>query len=485
MVESKIIAPVSAFGEVLVAQPVARVQLDAVYGIRSTDVDTSTDGVTGGVTAVDGSTGMEIRCSTGTANNGYGKLTSKKAVRYRTGQGVAGRFTARYSAGVANSSQRAGFMNIGTELSFGYNGVDFGVLHRTGGRVEIRTMTVTVGAAGAETATVTLNGVNHNVVLANGNTVATANTLAAASYSGWTVSVTGSVLTFINTSVGPKSGDYSFSSTGAATASFASISVGVNPTDNWVKQADWNGLRLTGGDQDPFTLNPLKGNVFEIRYQYLGFGAIEFAIEDPNTGEFVVVHRIKYANANTSPSLDFPIMRMGVIAINSGNTSNITVHTASMAGFIEGSIQHFRPPNSQISSKTGIGTSWVSLLQLRNKRVFASRQNLSEMIFHGLEIAAEGTKPVEFSFWLNPVVTGTPLWAEIGTTTSIAEYDVSASTITSGQMIYAAGLGKSSNKDIDLEKLDIRASNGDVVALAVRASQGTADATGSLIWVED
>ena len=65
---------------------------------------------------------------------------------------------------------------------------------------------------------------------------------------------------------------------------------------DFIAQADWN--------RDTFeSLDPQKGNVYEIKYQYLGFGNIDFYVEGNNG--FVLVHRLEYVNKNILPSAHF------------------------------------------------------------------------------------------------------------------------------------------------------------------------------------
>ena len=57
-------------------------------------------------------------------------------------------------------------------------------------------------------------------------------------------------------------------------------------------------------------LNPQTGNVYQIRLPYLGFGTVEFSVMDPISGEFVVVHRIRWPNSKTAPSVQNPTFAM-------------------------------------------------------------------------------------------------------------------------------------------------------------------------------
>lgn len=97
---------ISAFGEPIGISINPVVQLDGLYGLdsRKLEIFQGTDlGLTG--TATTTNTLMQV--TTGTALGGYGVIRSRRAVRYRPGQGMLGRFTAKFtqvSASIANIS---------------------------------------------------------------------------------------------------------------------------------------------------------------------------------------------------------------------------------------------------------------------------------------------------------------------------------------------------------------------------------------------
>ena len=79
-----------------------------------------------------------------------------------------------------------------------------------------------------------------------------------------------------------------------------------NSVDTWLPQTGttgpagttgaWNGDQLNGSGASAVTLNPQDGNVYRIQFQWLGFGAIKFWVENPNDGTWTLVHTIHYPN---------------------------------------------------------------------------------------------------------------------------------------------------------------------------------------------
>jgi hypothetical protein len=85
-----------------------------------------------------------------------------------------------------------------------------------------------------------------------------------------------------------------------------------------------------------FGIVPDKGNVYNITYQWLGYGAITFTAENPSTGRFAKGHVIEYANANVVPSTTNPTFPLTYFVDNGGNAEDIELKSASGAVFVGG-----------------------------------------------------------------------------------------------------------------------------------------------------
>ena len=90
--------PRTSFGEVSVASPTPVVQILGTNGLTSKVL---------GVTVLSGTVGAdgmgEIFASSGTDALSLGALSSSQVIQYRPGQGLKAMFTARFSAGLADS----------------------------------------------------------------------------------------------------------------------------------------------------------------------------------------------------------------------------------------------------------------------------------------------------------------------------------------------------------------------------------------------
>jgi hypothetical protein len=463
----------TAFGELLTAHLVPIIQETFIYNINPYKFAQRDN--QSGSSAISSSM---LVCQTGAAANSSGCVETLTRVKYEAGIGIRSRFTGLFTTGVANSSQLIGIGESGSGFYFGYNGTSFGVLRRNGGVPEIRTLTITTASSTTENVTVTLNGTAVSVAVTNSGVITTtANEIAAKDYSdvgrGWDATAVGSTVIFTSWDSSSRTGTYSVSGT-TIVGSFAQTLAGVAPTDTWVAQADWNGDdNFDGTGLTGVTLDPTKGNVFQIDFQYLGFGAIRFYIEDPDDGELHLVHQIAYANANTVPSLENPSLPLRVIAENTSNTSNITIKSASMAAFSDGNrvnvginrgIEH----NATISSSGNTPiTSW------RVAEIYQGKMNKSTVKINIVACSVEHTKPVHFNFYANSTLVGASFSA-IDSNSSIQQ-DTSATSRTGGVFLFSILLGKAGNQVVSLlDDLWTGLFNvGDTITVTAEYSSGT------------
>jgi hypothetical protein len=260
-----------------------------------------------------------------------------------------------------------------------------------------------------------------------------------------------------------------------------------NSVDTWTAQADWNGdvMDGSGSASNPSgrTLDPTQGNVYQIKFQWLGFGKMVYGIEDEITGDFIPVHSIRYANNNTVPSLYNPTFPVCWYVENTTNTTNLTVKGASCYAAVEGKIEYLGPRNSVGNTKTGVSTL-TNILTIRNKTSFASKTNRTPINISKFTVAVDGTKTSEYQVILNATLGGTPSYTDISTNTSVVDYDTAGTTITGGSNLDFGALGKTDSTNVIPDIADIILYPGDTLTIAVSSSANT-DATAAIRWVED
>jgi hypothetical protein len=283
--EVAIHSPRLPFGSIHVESLNPVFQYDFVYGVNSGHFSSFSSG-SGNITVGD----SLVSLNSGTTIYSQVALFGRKRLRYRAGQGIVGRFTALFTSPVPYSYQISGFGTAESGVYFGYGdtsdltNVEFGILHVRGGVREVRTLTITTASTTNQNVTVTLNGVAYTIAVTNSNNIQrTVYELSLGTYSGWECHASEATLVFVSNSAGPKTNTYSISGD-VIVGTFARTKAGVASTDTFIPQSEWNGDKLDGNGSSGITIDPTKGNVFQILIQYLGFGGIVFQVEAINEG---------------------------------------------------------------------------------------------------------------------------------------------------------------------------------------------------------
>lgn len=489
----KISSPISAFGEVLIAEPTPVVQVQFPYNINNRLVETR---LNNGTATQD--TGR-IKLSTGAGANQTAMILTRDAVHYSPGQGVNVKFTTIYTAGAANSIQLHGIGDAGDGFFFGFNGTAFGTLHKVGGKSEVRTLTVTTASSTAEDITITLDSdaVATVSVTNTADKTLTANEIAAHDYSnlgkGWRTFVNGDTVIFISYDTGTHTGTYSLSSASTAVGSFAQTIASNAATDTWVAQASWNVDVMDGTGPSGMTLDKTKKNVYQIRYQWLGGGPAHYYIEQDSestrTGDrWQLVHVLEYTNANTVPSINIPTLPLHMMARNTSNTSDIIMYSSSMAGFIEGKENEIWPVRHGADAENASVDEATEqpILSIRNNILYQGRENRNRIWVKFVSVAtSSGNKPVRVHFDVNGTLTGAA-FAQLDANDSLVSTDTTATFITGGENQFTIPLNSSDRQFIDLSSERFILGPGDVFTISaqqtVAGTNSTVDVAAN--WVE-
>jgi hypothetical protein len=492
--------PVTSYGELTSVNLEPQVQIDGIYGILTTDMNSYLSG-TGAVAA----SNSLITVSSGTTVNSYAFLLSRNYLAYRPGQGVRLRITGQFTTGVASSLQMAGAFNPNNGFWFGYNGINFGLGRIIPGRQQITRLTITTGTGGAaENITVTLNSVAYvyTAVTAGLTAALLAEYLAENppasmtpvwnSGDGTSPTNNGTIVTYIQTIPATAGGTYSITSTGTGTGTFTQLQVG-SPNDYttaFVPKTGWNLDVMDGtntaSNPSGINLNPARLNVFQIQIPFLGAGDILFSVMD-DEGRFVYVHQIPYANNNTVPSQQNPTYRAGWEVISQGSTTNLTVSGASAALFNEGI---FRTPirypfvfNNTAFAYTATETT---VLTLRAGSTFASTANLRSIIPLYVSV---GTATAARTLVLNVYLGGLPTasaaaWASFSAATSCAERSIVGATPAGGTLLLTFVQGTASGVVINLSNYNLNIPPGGTLVFSLIGGGGAGTANFSFAWAE-
>lgn len=472
---------VSPFGELITTNLVPLVQRKWTYGLSELDTYVEHDGAT--VT----SSNQMLVLNTSATTSSYAHYETRLIGNYRGGQGIVARFTAMFTTGTTGTYQIAGVGNHGNGFFFGYDEDTFGILHRRGGLPEIRTLTLTNHAdtAGGNI-TITINGDAVVVAVALNDTVGVVCTkIAAADWStvggGWHAHDAGNAVVFVAARAETRGGAYSFADTGTTgvAASFAQTLAAVAPTDVWIPQTSWNADRADGSMDLP-ALNSTKLNVFAIHYPYLGAGGPSFFVKDPVGGGFVLVHRLRYENAYTVPSVANPDLGFYFEVSNEATTDDLTLSSASLGLFNCGPREMEQGHTTTIIGTSGAMTNaWRNICTIRCKEAYAGTLNAITVAFEYVGAANENsTKILQLKVTGGSTVTAEPAsgpitWTSAGST-SCLEY--STELWTPGDGIDATGgivapLGAFVRESDDYHRFTLRP--GEIVTIQGYRASGT------------
>lgn len=388
-------ASVGAFGDLITSENTPLIQFDFVYGINSQQGFTTVVG-----TGVADTNAGRLRLQTGTGATGSAIFESRKPIKYRAGQGVTARFTYAFATGTANSQQGVGPGYAANGYMFGYNGIDFGILHRNGG------------------------------------------------------------------------------------------------VDTWIAQGAWNGDNCNGTGTSGFTINPQLGNVFMVRYPFLGYGVITFWILNPSTGRWLLAHVLQYPNTTTAIQITNPSLSMYAFMTNTGNTTNLIGYSGSMAALLTGARSFISNPKRAYDNSKAAVTAETVLFALKNATTYNGVTNRGQLRLNSLAFGTNATNAATVvRLRIGATLGGTATYAAIDGTTadngvtitsgnSIASVNTVHTTSTGGTLYFAISNNGQSTAVLDLTPYELVVAPGEILTVA-GFSTASATMSASLTWSED
>jgi hypothetical protein len=218
-----------------------------------------------------------------------------------------------------------------------------------------------------------------------------------------------------------------------------------------------------------------KGQVYEIDYQWLGFGRIEFKIENQETGMFELLHVLKYPNTATVPSLENPTLHVRAEVENTTNDTDITLKTPSAMAFREGLYFPVVDPLTLTRSFEGIATisTEVPILSIRTVTTYQGKDAHLHIVPAVISLVTDGTKSVIFRLYRNVSLTGasfTPYDLDL----SSIESDTSATAISgTPTFVFSYNLGRTASFKDDISSWDISLQPGEIFTITAASAQSS------------
>jgi len=240
--------------------------------------------------------------------------------------------------------------------------------------------------------------------------------------------------------------------------------------DNWTYQDSWS-------EDTRSTLNPQTGNVYEIKYQWLGFGMQYFGIEH-STGDIEPVHQIAYSNTNIATSTRNASLPMAAQVKNTGNTTNMTLKTPSAVGGTHGAVEvpvfeNLIAYENTVSIEANTETY---LFGIRNPETWFTYHNHSFSRPKLFSASTDGTKNVVIRVYAEPTITGAS-WTDIAANVSPLQYDTVGTLTLNGEVqVFTLPMAKTDNTVVDINVLRTDIQRGQIFAVTAE-STGDSDVT--------
>lgn len=256
----------------------------------------------------------------------------------------------------------------------------------------------------------------------------------------------------------------------------------------YVTQSNFNVDKLDGTGPSKMILDPTKGNVFQIDYQWLGFGGIFYYIEDPITARYFLFHRTSYANEFDVPSTSNPGgFSLFAYALHEDYSATpvdgVTLSTSSMALYSEGEVPRYGPRRSFSNTKNSTGTVILAIRVSETFPVGGAYKNRQNISIIDIDVAKSGgNKTGVFEVVLNPTTLTGVSWSPFGANTSIAEIDTSTTALVNGTIIKTTLAATESSSELKFD--DLFLVPGDVIAVRFSTTGTTSDATVAVNWID-
>jgi hypothetical protein len=293
--------------------------------------------------------------------------------------------------------------------------------------------------------------------------------------------------------VGNAHDGYFFGFNGASFGILHRNSASGSTVNTWTAKASWN---VT----PDAAITPTFGNVFMVKYPYLGYGDILFFAEDSKSGRMILVHIIRYANTTADLQLSNPNLSFYAQTINSGATTNQILYCGSYAVFVSGERSFAGNPKWAFDNNKSAVSAETSIFGLRNATSYNGGINRSLIRLNSLSCASASNAGVfVLRLRIGAALGGSPSYAAINGTAadngatitagnSIASTDTAATTATGGTLIYnitlANGVNSGDSVVIDLVPFNIFVAPGETLTVS-GFSTISATVAAALNWTED
>lgn len=265
-------------------------------------------------------------------------------------------------------------------------------------------------------------------------------------------------------------------------------SVSGTPVDDPTERANWTGDKLDGSGPSGVNLDLTKGNLFEITYQWLGVGKVQFFING------IMVHTMNLPN-----TINAPYMRTGQLPLQ-WEVVNTGASTAASMDVVCASVLSMggdKVPTTAFSAfnttDKSVTTTEIPVLSIRPKLTYNSFENRMLLLPYLGSIRTEGVR-LGYRLIMNATLTGASFNSV--NAASGAEFDTTATAFTGGETLFQGFLPNSNDREVfsllemfsilgrKLRRDGFAASVDTFTIVAVTEAAGTSNVRASISWYE-
>lgn len=169
----------------------------------------------------------------------------------------------------------------------------------------------------------------------------------------------------------------------------------LNGVDSWTYQNEWNTDPFDGSGSSGVTLNTSYGNVFAIKADPGGFGAICYEIQHPSTGEMICAHKDVNLNESVTPNVNMFSFPFSMKSINDTNNTSVVLKCASIAS-LTSEYPRNRNTHTVFNTKIVDSTQYTHIVSIRSQ---TRPCRLSD-----INVAVDGSKNVRVALYKNPTL---------------------------------------------------------------------------------
>lgn len=258
-------------------------------------------------------------------------------------------------------------------------------------------------------------------------------------------------------------------------------------TDTLVRQGDWNVDNLDGTGPSGTTIDLTKTQIYEIEFQHLAVGSVYWRVNGQ------LIHVSRHANL-----LSVPYMRTAQLPV-SIRISNPDAGDAGAFTMICCSVESHggtEPPSETFSAPgaladVSVSTTEIPLLSIRLKSTYGGKAN--RMLVVPAELNVNLGNAARVRLVLNATLTGAN-WVSADPRSGV-EYDLSATTGSGGQPVWARSFVAAASETRDLQNtfgypnrfmhLSADGATSDVLTVfATKSTAGTIACRAAMTWGE-